>query len=84
LSEKQYTISTMTAGNSWRLFEIFEEFQDGVEVLNDLFPAVTIFGSDRVRSGDETYKKAFQFQKSSPYAVTILSSTKDPRYGGRE
>ena len=54
MSEKQqYVVDAISAGNSWRLFKILAEFVDGFETLEDLYPAVSIFGSARVRSGDE-------------------------------
>jgi len=63
MSEKQYLIDTITAGNSWRLFKIMAEFVDGFETLSDLYPAVTIFGSARVKPGDETYEKTCEIAK---------------------
>lgn len=47
----------MTVQDSWRLFKIISEFVDGFENLADIYPAVSIFGSARVRPGDETYEK---------------------------
>jgi uncharacterized protein (TIGR00730 family) len=57
MAEKQYVIDAMTVQDSWRLFKIISEFVDGFENLSDLFPAVSIFGSARVRPGDENYEK---------------------------
>lgn len=56
--EKQYILDAMTVQDSWRLFKILAEFVDGFETLSDLYPAVTIFGSARVKPGDEDYEKA--------------------------
>jgi uncharacterized protein (TIGR00730 family) len=56
--EKQYVIDAMTVKDSWRLFKILAEFVDGFEALSDIHPAVSIFGSARVRPGDESYEKA--------------------------
>lgn len=58
MHEKQYLIDAMTVQDSWRLFKILAEFVDGFETLGDLFPAVSIFGSARVKPGDKTYEKA--------------------------
>lgn len=58
MSERQYLIDAMTVQDSWRLFKILGEFVDGFETLNDIYPAVSIFGSARVRPGDEHYEKA--------------------------
>ncbi len=57
MSEKQYLIDALTIQDSWRLFKILAEFVDGFESLSDLYPAVSIFGSARVRPGDPTYEK---------------------------
>lgn len=59
MAEKQYVIDAMTISDSWRLFKILSEFVDGFETLGDLYPAVSIFGSARVRPGDEVYEKTF-------------------------
>lgn len=56
-SEKQYVIDAMTVNDSWRLFKILAEFVDGFETLADIYPAVSIFGSARVKPGDDTYEK---------------------------
>ena len=55
--ERQYVIDAMTVQDSWRLFKIISEFVDGFENLADIYPAVSIFGSARVRPGDENYEK---------------------------
>ncbi|SFN04096.1 TIGR00730 family Rossman fold protein [Thermodesulforhabdus norvegica] len=57
MKEKQYIIDAMTVQDSWRLFRILGEFVDGFEALADIYPAVSIFGSARVRPGDEYYEK---------------------------
>ena len=63
MPEKQYLIDAMTVNDSWRLFKILAEFVDGFEALGDLYPAVTIFGSARVKPGDETYEKTYEIAK---------------------
>jgi uncharacterized protein (TIGR00730 family) len=55
--EHQYVIDAMTVRDSWRLFKILAELVDGFETLSDIYPCVSIFGSARVRPGDETYEK---------------------------
>lgn len=55
--EKQYLVDAITVHDSWRLFKILAEFVDGFETLSDIFPAVSIFGSARVRPGDEIYER---------------------------
>jgi uncharacterized protein (TIGR00730 family) len=56
--EKQYVIDDFKLEESWRLFKIMGEFVDGVEALHHIGPAVTIFGSARVKPEDPVYKKA--------------------------
>ena len=63
MSEKQYLIDSISVDNSWRLFKILAEFVDGFETLGNLYPAVTIFGSARVKPGDETYEKTYEIAK---------------------
>jgi len=58
MSERQYVIDAMTVQDSWRLFKILGELIDGFESLSEIFPAVSIFGSARVRPGDPSYEKA--------------------------
>jgi uncharacterized protein (TIGR00730 family) len=55
--EKQFVIDDLKLGESWRLFKIMGEFVEGVELLHDLGPAVSIFGSARVLPEDPIYKK---------------------------
>jgi uncharacterized protein (TIGR00730 family) len=56
--EKQYVIDDFKLDESWRLFKIMGEFVNGVESLHHIGPAVTIFGSARVKPEDPVYKKA--------------------------
>ncbi|NVL90727.1 MAG: TIGR00730 family Rossman fold protein [Desulfobacterales bacterium] len=63
MSEKQYLIDVLTVHDSWRLFKILAEFVDGFETLSDIYPCVSIFGSSRVRPGDEVYEKAVVIAK---------------------
>ena len=58
MPEKQYVIDTFTIQESWRLFRIIGEFVDGIEALNDVFPAVSVFGSARVQESDPVYQTA--------------------------
>jgi uncharacterized protein (TIGR00730 family) len=56
--EKQFVIDDLTLGESWRLFKIMGECVEGVDTLHDLGPAVSIFGSARIKPNDAVYKKA--------------------------
>jgi len=55
---KQFLIDDFKLRDSWRLFKILGEFVDGFETLNDLGPAVSIFGSARIKPDDSVYEKA--------------------------
>lgn len=63
MSEKQYVINEITIQDSWRMFRIMAEFVDGFESLSKYYPAVSIFGSTRIKPGDEVYSKAEQIGK---------------------
>lgn len=54
----QYLTDAKAQGDAWRIFRIVSEFVDGFERLADIGPAVTVFGSSRVKSDDPYYKKA--------------------------
>lgn len=53
--EKQFVIDDLKLGEAWRLFKIIGEFVEGVENLHDVGPAVSIFGSARVKPEDPVY-----------------------------
>lgn len=56
--EKQFVIDDLKLTESWRLFRIMGEFVEGVEKLHELGPAVSIFGSARIKPDDPVYQKA--------------------------
>ena len=55
--ERQFLIDALQEGEAWRLFKIIGEFVGGVETLSRVGPAVSIFGSARVRPEDAVYRK---------------------------
>jgi uncharacterized protein (TIGR00730 family) len=57
---KQYLIDELGLTESWRLFRILGEFVEGVEELHDLGPAVSIFGSARIKPTDPYYQKTIE------------------------
>jgi hypothetical protein len=57
--EKQFIIDEWTLRDSWRLFHIMAEFVEGFEKLSEIQPAITLFGSARVKEGDDLYTKAY-------------------------
>jgi uncharacterized protein (TIGR00730 family) len=54
--EKQFIVDELTKHDTWRMFRIMAEFVEGFEVLPDVHPAVTIFGSARVSRSSPVYK----------------------------
>jgi hypothetical protein len=58
--EKQYIIDDMTLRDTWRLFHIMAEFVEGFEKLSEVNPAITLFGSARVKEGDDLYSRAYE------------------------
>lgn len=61
--EKQYIIDDLTLKDTWRLFHILAEFVEGFENLNDVSPAVSIFGSARCTEGDLLYTRTYNLAK---------------------
>ena len=58
MSERQYIVDDFTIKEPWRIFLILAEFVEGFEVMPEVFPAVTIFGSSRSHPNTSTYKEA--------------------------
>ncbi len=61
--EKQYVVDDISLKESWRLFHIMAEFVEGFENLNDINPAVTIFGSARTQKGEVLYEKTYDIAR---------------------
>lgn len=55
--EQGYEINELAKEESWRMFRIIGELVSGFDTLASVEPAVTIYGSARVRPGDELYAK---------------------------
>ncbi|MGD0229645.1 MAG: TIGR00730 family Rossman fold protein [Syntrophorhabdales bacterium] len=62
--EKQFVIDDITLKDSWRLFHILAEFVEGFESLADVRSAITVFGSARVKEGDELYTRAYELART--------------------
>ena len=58
MREGQYLVDDLTIQDTWRMFHILAEFVGGFEVMPEVYPAVTIFGSSRVQPDSSTYKAA--------------------------
>jgi hypothetical protein len=56
--DKQFVIDSFNTHNSWRLFKIIGEFVEGIENLQDIGPAVSVFGSARLSEDNPNYQKA--------------------------
>ena len=52
----EYEINEMAKEESWRMFRIMGELVEGFDRLSGIEPAVSIYGSARVKSDDEIYK----------------------------
>ena len=50
--------------DAWRVFRIMAEFVEGFELLSDIGPAVTVFGSARVQPEDEAYQLAVEIGRA--------------------
>jgi uncharacterized protein (TIGR00730 family) len=59
---------------TWRVFRIQSELVEGFETLNDLGPAVTVFGSSRMRPGSFYYEKAVELgRKLSDAGFAVIT-----------
>lgn len=55
--------TTYFSREPWRLFRIMSEFVDGFEILPNYLPAVSIFGSSRLKRGAKYYELARDITK---------------------
>lgn len=62
-ASKQYLIDDLSMQESWRLFKILSEIVDGFETLSDIGPAVSVFGSARVKPEEPWYKKTEELSR---------------------
>jgi len=51
----EYEINQLAKEESWRMFRILGEFVEGFEKLSGIEPAVSIYGSARIKPGDKLY-----------------------------
>ena len=52
-----YEINQMEKEDSWRMFRIIGELVEGFDSLADIVPAVTIYGSARLKPGSDLYSQ---------------------------
>jgi len=53
----EYEINDLAKEESWRMFRIIGELVEGFDSLSGVEPAVSIYGSARIRPDDELYKQ---------------------------
>ncbi|MGD0794990.1 MAG: TIGR00730 family Rossman fold protein [Dehalococcoidales bacterium] len=53
----EYEINQMAKEESWRMFRIIGELVEGFDSLADIVPAVTIYGSARLKPRDRIYQQ---------------------------
>jgi len=56
MDDRQYVIDDFSVKESWRIFRIISEFVDGFETLQEIYPAVSVFGSSSISEADPVYK----------------------------
>ncbi len=54
------TWSEVKSKNSWQVFRIMAEFVEGFDVLTEIGPSVTVFGSARTKSDNPYYEIAYE------------------------
>ncbi|HHG74096.1 MAG TPA: TIGR00730 family Rossman fold protein [Persephonella sp.] len=60
---EKYFINELKKEDAWRLFRIIGDFVDGFEVMPEFIPAVTFYGSARVKEGNRYYEAARELAK---------------------
>ncbi len=55
MRSKDYEINELAKEESWRMFRIIGEMVEGFDKLTGIEPAVSIYGSARIKPGDELY-----------------------------
>src|SRR5271169_2377115 len=54
----------LSKSDTWRVFRIMAELVEGFEALNNIGPAVTIFGSARLQPGSPYYNKCLRVSEN--------------------
>ena len=58
-----YEINELAKEESWRLFRIIGELVEGFDKLTGIEPAVTIYGSARLKQDDELYAQTVEIAR---------------------
>jgi uncharacterized protein (TIGR00730 family) len=61
--KKENRMEDLKHSETWRVFRIQSELVEGFETLNELGPAVAIFGSSRMKPGTDHYEQAYEMGK---------------------
>lgn len=72
--EMQYLIDELRVGDTWRIFKILSEFVEGFENLANIDPAVSIFGSARVKEDHKHYALAREIgARMAKEGITVMT-----------
>jgi len=71
-------MENLKTSEAWRVFRIQSEMIDGIETLNDLGPAVSIFGSARLPESSPYYQDAMKVATSLAQAKFAVISGGGP------
>ncbi len=63
MQDRQYVVDDLTLQESWRIFQIMAEFVEGFDVMPQVFPAVTIFGSSQIKPQSSVYKTTIEVSR---------------------
>lgn len=61
---KGYEINDLEKGDSWRMFRIIGEFVEGFDHLTGIEPAISIYGSARLKETDPLYRQIEQIAET--------------------
>jgi uncharacterized protein (TIGR00730 family) len=63
MQDRQYVVDDLNLQESWRIFQIMAEFVEGFDVMPQVFPAVTIFGSSQIKAQSAVYKTTIEVSR---------------------